>query len=226
MKKLVNEHAKLLCNLMVHLLMDCEEPKVKCRPMWAGYVQILASRSAVCAVVHPSHQLAGLLNSVAAGNPNITDLSAENLSFLQQEFPVLFELIYNLQSNSYEYHSLQHVLAPVISEMVKRANAPFAGSCSANTTQTPVHTPDDVSFFPHLPSVRVRRVYTADKNTSNKVCTKHRIGHPTLLPGVFTLFCQHSKRISLWEIVLYTIVEINLLPGLASINLSLMQSQQ
>ena len=50
-----------------------------------------------------------------------------------------------------------------------------------------------LSFFPKLPPVRGRKDYVADGNKDTKTCNKYSHGHPSLLPGVFTMFCQHGE---------------------------------
>ncbi len=50
-----------------------------------------------------------------------------------------------------------------------------------------------LSFFPSLPSVRSRPAFAADKQRyKDKVCSKRYKGHPTLLPGIFAIFCHHG----------------------------------
>ena len=51
-----------------------------------------------------------------------------------------------------------------------------------------------MAFFPQLPVIRSRGSYRADRVRKEKICTKHTTGHPSLLPGVFVMFCQHGKE--------------------------------
>ncbi|XP_060601822.1 uncharacterized protein LOC132755047 [Ruditapes philippinarum] len=53
---------------------------------------------------------------------------------------------------------------------------------------------DELSFFPCLPKYRSRGRFQKDASqVKNKVhCTKKYAGHPSLLPGVFTIFCPHG----------------------------------
>ena len=50
----------------------------------------------------------------------------------------------------------------------------------------------DVAYFPSLPVVRRRGIYTIDRKQKPDGCRKNSSRHPTLLPGIFTLFCQHG----------------------------------
>lgn len=62
------------------------------------------------------------------------------------------------------------------------------------------HLTDDdngaIGFFPHVPSCRARGRYRLDRNPTEPLCSKNAPGHGTLLPGLFTLHCQHSKSSS------------------------------
>lgn len=72
-------------------------------------------------------------------------------------------------------------------------------SYPVNKTNIPdkINTSPD-SFYPALPSVRSRGRYEMDNSGSKKKqhnetdCTKRSKGHPSLLPGVFCLFCEHG----------------------------------
>jgi len=53
---------------------------------------------------------------------------------------------------------------------------------------------DDNSFIPNIAVVRSRGRYQADKrHQSDKICTKNAYHHKALLPGVFTIHCQHGE---------------------------------
>ncbi|CAG2219533.1 unnamed protein product [Mytilus edulis] len=54
---------------------------------------------------------------------------------------------------------------------------------------------DGLSYFPSLQKVRRRGQFISDKKRprmKDDVCSKLSKGHPSLLPGVFTLFCPHG----------------------------------
>ena len=52
----------------------------------------------------------------------------------------------------------------------------------------------ELSYFPCLPKVRVRRLYKVDSHSRRTAgCTKQSSGHPTLLPGIFTIYCPHGE---------------------------------
>ena len=74
-----------------------------------------------------------------------------------------------------------HQLYPVIYELLKKANAPF--NIPESQTDDPNCAYSDDSYFPALPMVHGHGSYVADTRGTS---------HPTLLPGIFTLFCNHG----------------------------------
>ena len=74
--------------------------------------------------------------------------------------------------------------------------------CPFQIAQPPpsIYPPPDVndskfSCFPHLPRLHGPGNYKADKQrevTDLDNCRKYSYGHPTLTPGIFTLYCQHG----------------------------------
>ena len=82
----------------------------------------------------------------------------------------------------------------LINALIDKANAPFKcteGECA----QGAVEESEELSYFPNLPVIQPRGKYEADKHVRRGIgCTKHSSGHPSLLPGIFSLFCPHGKR--------------------------------
>ncbi len=89
-------------------------------------------------------------------------------------------------------------MKPIIEELLLKANAPFQEN--KDNEVAPIVSYDEMSYFPHLPKCRERQVYTADSAGKVSTCTKKSSRHPTLLPGVFTLFCEHGMMIVLKKI--------------------------
>ena len=108
-----------------------------------------------------------------------------NLKVLQEEIPVVFHL---LQSLGYYPRD---VLAPLLCALSKIA---FSSVSEERPDAIPKDDDDkaDLACFPVLPQVRSRGVNQADKKPSGAICNKHRSKHPSLLPGIFTIFCQHG----------------------------------
>ena len=116
----------------------------------------------------------------------------EAMQLLQRECPLIFDLLHSLK-----YIPHTH-LSPILNEMVQKALAPFSSDEQSLTASVPACNPENelktLSFFPQLPKLRYRGSYVADQDTKNNpVCTKRSTRHPTLLPGIFTLFCAHGE---------------------------------
>ena len=41
--------------------------------------------------------------------------------------------------------------------------------------------------------VKRRKTNAADHSIRTNICTKRYLGHPTLLPGIVSLYCKHGK---------------------------------
>ena len=89
--------------------------KYKCPIDWDKFVLALASSSAVCAIIHPGNELQQVLTTIADGT---TDLDIYTLHFLQQNCPVILNLLQKVKPP-------QKQLSPVLYELLKKANAPF-----------------------------------------------------------------------------------------------------
>ena len=78
--------------------------------------------------------------------------------------------------------------------MTSILQAPFEGDLPPPDAY-PAAAEDPLSFFPSLPKLHGDARYEADarlpaKDSNN--CRKASYGHPTLSPGVFTIYCEHG----------------------------------
>ena len=101
--------------------------------------------------------------------------------------PVLFELL------SPPAHFPREIMTPIVDIMAKKAKAPFKEmKAIAKECTECLDDEDSLSFFPSLPRIRRRRYYSADVEAKDAHCTKLYRGHPSLMPGLFTLLCPHG----------------------------------
>ena len=156
-----------------------------CKPEWSTFISTLSSPSPVCALVHPSERVSSLI-SVMSSSDITKDLV--HLKVLQEEIPVVFQLLRSLG-----YYP-RDILAPLLSALSKIAFATFSSVSEERPDAIPKDDDNkaDLACFPVLPQVRSRGIYQADKKPSGAICNKHRSKHPSLLPGIFTIFCQHG----------------------------------
>ena len=190
--ELIDTHAKCILPLLKHLISSKNDQSLewRCPQPWIAFVQSLASASPVCAYVHTSDEIRALFKKMQAEEYDVTR-TPDSMKLLQYYVPILFNLVKNLSSYP---HTL---LSPILQTLLDKAEAPFAGEGEVHDAK-----PSDLSdtelqhlgFFPQLPLVRNRGSYVADgsKYSEFSLCNKYSHGHPSLLPGVFTLFCQHG----------------------------------
>ena len=111
---------------------------------------------------------------------------------LQQCLPVISEFLASLPQDS-----LPDELVAFLSYLWSKATAPFSsGVTSVNSERGDCYN-NELAFFPNLPLVRNRELYSQAyanmKAKQERSCGKEYMGHPSLLPGIFTIYCQHGN---------------------------------
>ena len=162
---------------------------ILCKSEWSELISVVSSPSPACATIHPSERVSSLLSAME--NSDITR-DTTSLKVLQEEIPVIFNLIRSLG-----YYP-KEILAPLLKELSRVAFGTFS-LLPVEKVLTPATMTEenkvDLAYFPALHRVRVRGVYQADKKASGhgRACRKRSSKHPSLLPGIFTIFCQHGN---------------------------------
>lgn len=188
LEELISIHASSLAPLLQHVKfeMNSSLPTLTCPREWSKFICALASSSPVCALVHPSEKVFDLLKKLTTEDITINSTS---MQLLQQEIPVLFDVLSNTS------HLPRKSLIPLIHAIIERASAPFTSNTPNSETAPDEKTIlEELAFFPNLPKVRGRGMFEVDRHTYKEMkCTKQSSGHPSLLPGIFTLFCPHGE---------------------------------
>ena len=188
--ELLSTYCPCLSNL-IHYLVNSNhsypvdlKARIQCPSEYRELLSSLASSSPVCGLVLPSETNFRLLQKMKED-----DLTKDvNMMLaLQNEIPVLMKLYQALPSFPH------NLLDPIIDQIIIKAKAPFI-PVQQNHSSGPKQPEQSIRFFPSLPSIRKRKLYSADKSSRGSICTKKSYGHPSLLPGVFTLFCKHGRR--------------------------------
>lgn len=132
-----------LLNEMVQYLVTkgIKGTQSQCPSEWMQFVAALATSSPVCALIHPSDTLLKTLCGLESGQ-NVQ--SIESLPYLQQQVPVLFDLIHRIKS-------FPSFLSPVVKEMADKAELPFQAILESSSSLPLAHDTQDIAFFPHLP---------------------------------------------------------------------------
>ena len=97
----------------------------------------LASASPVCGLLHPSEKAINLLTKMKT---TCISHSPTDMECLQQEFPVLFELI---QSKTFP----QRLLSPIMEDLIEKSTAPFKTEVKADMSLSETSTAQELSFF-------------------------------------------------------------------------------
>lgn len=185
--------AELLQLLSIHspVLVPLIQNTIPCQRAYAPLLKSLSTLSPVCALIVPTPTTLELVEALIEGcevrsNPDLW-------CRLQYNIPIIFKLMIDL-----DVTSIPEVIRPVISEMKKVAKRPYdavKAECN-DTAEAPTITEgDDCCYYPNLPQCRQRGFYASDKSSNISTCTKVHRGHPSLLPGIFTIFCPHGTYV-------------------------------
>ena len=190
--ELIHLHAPSLQKLLTGVAKKEVEVKdgttvsVTCCKQWRDLLQALSSTSPVCALVPPTEEVHAILKEMQSSSLIKADI--RKMAVLQKEIPVLFKLIEDLT------HYPSAALQPVLGRLMELSLAPFAQKLPelSDLVTDDNCTNNGLSYFPKLPMVRMRKLYTAD-GSKPSICVKKSSRHPTLLPGIFTIYCQHGE---------------------------------
>ena len=135
--------------------------------------------------------------SSCSGNHLLADLCSENLKEnisqwqrIHLDLPLFFKILVKLGVSTFpkEWKDLFKYLQEK-SDQPYLTGRRFDGPVVRNQE-------DPYSFFPNLPKYRERGLFSMDSEaitSDQKPCRKTLRGHPTLLPGIFTVYCPHGK---------------------------------
>ncbi|CAG2216031.1 unnamed protein product [Mytilus edulis] len=147
-----------------------------CPEEYRDFIRMLSCNSPVCAAI-PYGQLDNIKYII--DNKNFRK-NLQIMKSIQGAVPVLFNLICAVPD-------LPQFIRDILSAVVDIITKTFIldeHKTSSNVTQ------DALAYFPNLQKIRCRGLYAMDKKGDEKVCTK-KGSHPSLLPGIFTVFCPH-----------------------------------
>lgn len=160
-------------------------------PIFKDFVLLLAKDSPICASIFPTAKCLNVLKLALEGVDIRKDVNY--MKTLSEDSPLLAELLRNILDSNFPPY-----MWGILSILMEHTLKPFNLIPEENRLKEPVtvldKNLDKLSFLPTLPIICGRSNYVADKNTRrNQSCSKVFTGHPVLLPGVFTLYCEHGK---------------------------------
>ena len=180
----LQRNVSTLAPLVEHI--DCCEGGLHRSPLeWRPFLSALSANSPICGLLHPKVLLTEILRRAVKRRC----FMPTDLQILQLNFPLFFELV------SFAGY-LPSSFFNVIDRMLELSELPFKGDANGHQRSLS-ETSDDVTFFfPALPKVSPRGTYAADRKERDEGCRKQSPGHPSLLPGIFEIFCQHGNLIT------------------------------
>lgn len=158
----------------------CSGSTTSCPDEFVKLLTILAAKSATCGTF-PFKQLE-LLHQLLTSESEYVTNQHDLLQKLQKHIPVLFKLITEL-GNFPQY------LKGILQEVICKVEYPFLRN---SHPRFPTRQEDILAFYPNLPKKYQRGTFTMDKTKSTQICSKRGTRHPSLLPGIFTVFCEHG----------------------------------
>lgn len=151
------------------------------------FIKDISRNTPICAIFPPDKELRRVCASILRSSP-IKEVPRD-MAVLQQKCPSLFGFVSNLSESFVPIECI-----PLLTELLQLADNAFL-DFAAPSDDSDLSPPSLLLHFPSLLPVRGRGTYTADR--SNRVnenyCTKKSGRHPSLLPGIFLVFCQHGK---------------------------------
>lgn len=163
---------------------------VACPRLWVPFVEAIGCATPACGFLHQDPELIAALQRFIDSKGRV---EANTLAIFENKFPVLHALII-----SFEGMVSPDVLFPVLNIILEKANDPFSNegidSINLDLSKEDAERETRFSHWPSISRKRRRGHYQSDKTKNSKACNKISRGHPSLLPGIFTMFCEHGKH--------------------------------
>eukprot|EP00794_Sanderia_malayensis_P008572 gene8572-9485_t len=157
-----------------------------CPKPWRYFIEALSSSTPVCGLLHPDEELLAAIGELLhSRNGSDTDI----LCVLENKFAVLQKIIISVPN-----FRCPEVLFPVLQLLREKATVPFTNNEDYHIILGD-QQPSIYSCWPILREQRRRGGYAMDDkktDTGKGSCQKISTSHPSLLPGIFTIFCEHG----------------------------------
>ncbi|XP_041950489.1 uncharacterized protein LOC121711194 [Alosa sapidissima] len=181
MEGLAERHSAFL----LPLLQACLEVGMTCVGPCRRIVQEVAKNSPACALLHPSERVEAMVQDLEAMGYTGVEGHPQLLKTLAEECPLFFQMVG-------AEGAFPEVAVPIFRALHQKAR----GALMKPALDTPLTTMErDGDFFPCLPLVRDRGLFDADgEREQGRLTDCRKVGsrHPSLIPGIFTLFCKHG----------------------------------
>jgi len=145
----------------------------------------LGKSSPVCALPPQLDSLEELYQKLFNNEP--VQQFSHDMLLLQQSSPLLFDIISIIEGDQ-----MPDVLCTLISDLLHKTKTPLGVNSLADCGSPNTSQAHDLKYFPALRIVRSRGDYSFYAIYPD-ICTKRSSRHPSLLPGIFLLHCQHGR---------------------------------
>ncbi|XP_070549105.1 uncharacterized protein [Ptychodera flava] len=164
---------------------------------YRSFLQDLARNSPTCSLVQSTdgRRVRHVIKEIVIKGLNVFESQyREKLLLLEREAPILTTFM----EAAYSDGNLPLDVRRLLQEVLKRCKLPEPPT---NHQYLPLDQTDlsmSLSFFPNMPQLHGNGNYVCDKKNEQRACrgpdtcNKFSKGHPTLSPGIFTLYCQHK----------------------------------
>ena len=168
-----------------------------CPEPYREFLSELSRNSPACGLLQlgDNTEAVDSLRAVIQQSINVQDTSSHRqLSALQTHAPIIAEFVCRCPKTSEA--KLPGDVCSVMEHVLERVQRTYLHPLPPPSSYPPTNDDDDHwSFFPNLPLVRGKGNYAADTTTTQSdgdACRKASYGHPTLTPGIFTIYCPHG----------------------------------
>lgn len=153
------------------------------------FILAISKKTPICAIFRPIDELQGICTKILQGH--CVKQHPADMLLLQRKCPLLFELITEIDDPA-----LISKMRDLLRKLLQIAGTPFRVNGSP---EVPIGSEgnaivDGLTYFPSLPILRGRGCYQVDRQrtTSEVICNKKAGRHPSLLPGIFLVHCEHG----------------------------------
>ena len=151
-----------------------------------SFVRCMASSSPACSYFPVSSYFRSNIKTLSNNATEIGNRYKSLLCF-QTEAPVIFKAL-----NVIRKMPLPDVWRALFIDLEEKAMAPFKSA--AHQLPTPNPRTEHMAFYPQWPALHARGRYMKDRERSadrGDCCKKQQKQH-SLLPGLFTVYCEHG----------------------------------
>ena len=153
-------------------------------PIYRDLLKSLASSSPITSMLLPTKRVESLILSIfKCDDPRAHPILWKSM---HEEAP----LFYQAMCDGGDTRSLQNLLMEVWNACIESIKSSIPHPlCDVKDKES------EMGFFPSLPVKRSRGKFVMDRKPIKKEdgeCKKKAAGHPSLLPGIFTIFCEHG----------------------------------